>query len=424
MKFGVLSFLVPPSASGATMLLYHLLRGFRGEDYCLISERDYSVPSPGHDFTEMLPTNYHCLPADTVIRRGGRFSLPQRLGYLYIPLGIISRARRIAAILRQERCEALVACTGGWDCLNMPAGYLACRMLGIPYYAYVFDYYSKQWEGPTYWGHGRYVGLARWLESRLLKGAAGVIVLNEFLRDELRSRHGVEPAVIHVPCDLSRYAMAYHEKQMGEGGEVKIVYTGDIYDAHFDAFANLLEAIRLTGRDDVRLHAYTIRSAEYLRENGVSGPPLMLHPHAPNGAMPGIQRDADVLFLALAFHPPYPEGNKTAAPAKTGEYLASGRPILLHAPRDSFPAWYFRQHGCGLVVDEDDPAALARGLEQLLTDESLRRRLVANALERARADFGDETVREKFARLLSLDAGRARRGVEASSERAGAGGKS
>src|SRR5207248_614324 len=146
----------------------------------------------------------------------------------------------------------------------------------------------KQWEGPTYWGHGSYVGLARRLEAILLKGAAGVVVPNEFLRDALRDRYGVEATIIHVPCDLSRYELAYHEKQIGEGGEVKIVYTGDIYDAHFDAFANLLEAIRLTGRDDVKLHAYTIRSAKYLRENGVSGEALVLHPHAPNGAMPGI----------------------------------------------------------------------------------------------------------------------------------------
>jgi glycosyltransferase involved in cell wall biosynthesis len=403
-----------------TIALYHMLRGFGGEDYFLISQQDYSRPSPGHDYTELLPASYHTLPADTIIHRGGQFRLPQRLGHAYIPLGIISRARRVARILRRERAEALVACTGGWDCLNMPAGYLAARMVGIPYYAYIFDYYSKQWEGPNHWGNGGdYVRLARRLESILLKGAAGVIVPNEFLGDALRERYGVEPTVIHNPCDLSRYELAYQERQTCAGGEVKIVYTGDIYDAHFDAFANLMEAIRLLGRPRVKLHAYTIRPAEYLREHGVDGP-IVLHPHAPNDSMPEVQSDADVLFLALAFHPPYPEGNKTAAPGKTGEYLASGRPVLVHAPRDSFAAWYFRTHDCGLVVDEDDPAALARGLERLLTDEALRRRLVANALGRASADFGVDAVREKFARLLRFKADDA----AASPEQAGVVGKS
>lgn len=400
MKFAILSFLVPPSASGMTMVLYQLLKGFSGKDYCLISQQDYSSPSPDHNYTELLPTSYHTLPVDTVIYRGGRFRLPQRLGYAYIPLGIIARARRIARILRRERVGALVACTGGWDCLNMPAGYLAARMVGIPYYAYIFDYYSKQWEGPTHWGDGDYVRLARRLESSLLKGAAGVIAPNEFLRDALRERYGVESAVIHNPCDLSRYEMTYQERRTREGDEKKIVYTGDIYEAHFDAFANLMEAIRLMGRPDVKLHAYTIRPIEYLREHGIDGP-IVLHPHAPNDSMPEVQSDADILFLALAFHPPYPEVTKTAAPGKTGEYLASGRPILIHAPRDSFAAWYFRTHECGLVVDEDDPSALARGIEQLLMDETLQRRLVANALTRARADFGVEAVRAKFRNLLN-----------------------
>src|SRR5947209_17739116 len=128
-----------------------------------------------------------------------------------------------------------------------------------------------------------------------------------------------------------------------------------------------MEAVRLTGRGDVRLHAYTIRTGKFLRENGVAGP-LVLHPHVANGEMPGVQRDADVLFLALGFRTPYPEINITAAPGKVGEYLASGRPVLVHAPRGSFVSWYFREHECGLVVDEDDPRALARGLVKLLGD--------------------------------------------------------
>jgi len=398
MKFAVLSSLVPPSASGMTVALYHLLKGFSGDEYCLISQQDYDEQTPGHSYMEKLPVKYYCLPVEKIMWRGGGYRLPQRLGYVYIPLTIMVRARRIAEILRRESASALVVGTGGWDCLNMPAGYLACRMTGIPYYAYIFDYYSKQWEGPNYWGHGDYVGLARRMESALLKGAAGIIAPNEFLRDALRQDYGVEATVIHNPCDLSMYELRPSERAR-EDGEVKIIYTGDIYDAHFDAFVNLMSAIERLRRDDIKLHAYTIRTHEYLREHGISGP-VVLHPHAANDLMPEVQREADVLFLALAFHPPYPEAIRTAAPGKMGEYLASGTPILLHAPPDSFVSWYFRRHECGLVVDEDDAGALARGLEELLQNEELRRRLVANALVRAREDFSVVAVQRKFRELI------------------------
>ncbi len=398
MKFAVLSAVVPPSASGVAIMLYHLLREYRGDEYCLISDHDYSPQPSVQSYTKRLPGTYYSLPEDTVISLGSKFYLPQRLGYVYISVGILSRARKIAAILRREKSEALVACSGGWDCLNMPAGYLAARMLRIPYYAYIFDYYAKQWEGANHWGNGAYSRVGRKLESMCLNGAAGVIVPNEFLATALKDQYQLEPLIIHNPCDLSRYDLTFHQSD-SDDGERRVVYTGDIYDAHFDAVANLMDAIKLTGRTDLKLHAYTIRPLSYLKANGVEGP-IVLHPHIANEAMPEVQRQADVLFLPLAFKSPYPEGNKTAAPGKIGEYLASGRPVLVHAPADSFTAWYFRTHDCGLVIDEDDPAALANGLELLLTDESLQRRLVTNALARARIDFDVNAMRDRFQRLL------------------------
>jgi glycosyltransferase involved in cell wall biosynthesis len=399
MKFGVLSFIVPPSASGVTMVLYHLLSGFRAGDYCLISEVDYRDQPVDQSYTDFLPAPYHTVAQDSILRLGQRFNLAQRLAFVFIPLGIILRSLRIAKVLRSEHCQALLACTGGWDCLNMPAGYLACRMLRIPFYFYVFDYYSKQWEGPTYWGNGGYAGFGRWLEKVLVKGAAGVIVPNEFLRDALKKQFRVEPTVLHNSCDLSQYSLAPETPEPHNG--IKIIYTGDIYEAHFDAFNNLLKAIE--NLDTVTLHAYSIRSREYLEAHGLKGR-VVFHPHVPNAEISKIHQQADVLFLALAFHSPYPDAIRTAAPGKIGEYLASGRPILVHAPRDSFVAWYFRQHECGLVVDEENPAELTTALEKLLSDEQLRNRLVANALSRAIEDFDLHKMRETLARTIQGDA--------------------
>jgi glycosyltransferase involved in cell wall biosynthesis len=121
-------------------------------------------------------------------------------------------------------------------------------------------------------------------------------------------------------------------------------------------------------------------------------------------AMPAIQQEADLLFLPLAFNSPYPEIVRTAAPGKMGEYLAARRPILVQAPSDSFIAWYFRHHECGLVVDEDDPARLAQALTLILTDAGLRERLSERAWERAKVDFDLNKARAQFAALIGLGA--------------------
>jgi glycosyltransferase involved in cell wall biosynthesis len=119
--------------------------------------------------------------------------------------------------------------------------------------------------------------------------------------------------------------------------------------------------------------------------------------------MPALQQRADVLFLPLALQSDYPELVRTAAPGKMAEYLAAGRPILVHAPPDSFLASYFRDHQCGIVVDRDDPAALAAALESILSDSALRARLRARAWQRAEADFDLGNARRQFAQAIGLD---------------------
>ena len=87
-------------------------------------------------------------------------------------------------------------------------------------------------------------------------------------------------------------------------------------------------------------------------------------------------------------------------PGKIGENLASGRPILVHAPRDSFIAWYFRNYECGVVVDENDPRQLADAINSILTDPMLSQRISARARERARVDFDHLKERKRFFEVL------------------------
>jgi len=185
------------------------------------------------------------------------------------------------------------------------------------------------------------------------------------------------------------------------GNGIKIVYTGGLGRVHFDAFRNLLAAIELLGRTEVKLHLFIPQSKDATEKEGIQGR-VVYHPHQPLSEMPAIQQGADILFLPLTFDSSYQDIVRTAAPGKMGEYLAARRPILVHAPPDSFIAWYFQHYECGLVVDQNDPARLAEGLERMLTDAALCERLVARAWERAEADFALPSARKQFAKLLGL----------------------
>jgi glycosyltransferase involved in cell wall biosynthesis len=395
MKFALVSNPLPPSSSGQAMMIYQLLKDVDPRHYCLISPQspDTNQASPS---ANTLPGRRYQLSTTFEMKRGYRFGLGLVREMVNITLGTLMRARQIARIVRREKCQAVVSCSSGSDLLDMPAGYLASRLAAVPFYAYLFDTYSHMWL-PT-----QTPRIGQLLEPYLLKRAAGVVATNELLQELLASRYGIESVVIHNPCDLSQYQSGPDEFRENNEGEISIVYTGAIYEAHYDTFRNLIAAIESLRKPGLKLHLYTSFLPEALAAQGICGP-VVYHDHLPFSAMPQVQKSADMLFLPLAFHSPYPELIKVSSPSKVGEFLATRRPILVHAPAGSFLSSYFRREGCGLVVDEEDPAKLADAIELILSDRDLQQRLSARAWERAQADFDLPSAQARFSELLGLN---------------------
>lgn len=382
------------------MVIYRLLKEMDAKNYCLISSSG-SANGNQNGYSGKLPADTFHLRPLSLFRRGGRFGFTKLRNLINIPLGLFQRTKQIAEIVRRERCEAIVACTGGPDLLDLPAGYFASRWTGVKFYPYIFDYYSYQWAGSNSWGRYESQFFPDKLEKLTLRGATEIIVPNEFLRDDLKRRHHVDSTIIRNPCDLSDYGLPTPHETIPKRGDFRIVYTGAVYEAHYDAFRNLIAALNLLNRPDVKLHLYTEQSRDALGSQGIKGP-VVFHEHQALSAMPAIQQQADLLFLPLAFDSPYPEIVKTSAPGKTGEYLAAGTPVLVHAPADSFLIWYFREHGCGMVVEQRDPQQLAVAIARLLDEPELRNKLSQRARAQAEADFSIATAQAAFNRLMSL----------------------
>jgi glycosyltransferase involved in cell wall biosynthesis len=393
-RFALVSNILPPGDSSHAAVIHRLLRDLDARHYCLISSGSAggSSTDPGR-----LAGTRHDLPPVPRLTRGYRMGLRLWRERLNFGVGVIARARAIARILRQEKCDAVVVCTGGHEILDFPAAFLASRLTGTRFYAYLLDQYGHMVAHVL----GKHI-FAR-LEPMLLKRATAIIAPNECLRDELRRRYHVEALVIHNPCDLAEYD-GPAKAETPRGDETRIVYTGSVGPLQFEPFRNVLAAMARLDRRNIRLHLYTAQSPARLESEGIRGP-VVIHPPQSLSAMPAIQQGADVLFLPLALHSDYPDIVRTAAPGKIGEYLAACRPILVHAPPDSFLASYFRDHRCGLVVDRGDPAELAAALESLLSDPDLRSRLRARAWERAAADFNLVDAQRRFAQAIGLPPG-------------------
>ncbi len=395
-KFALLSHVLPPFASGQSIVIDRLLRGLPPDRYCLLTRGECPPPGPEGDGSGGLPGRSHRLAPAAPIP-GERFLRPETLREAAkAAVRIVRRAREVARILRRERCALLVACTG--DLYDLPAACLAGRWARVPVVPYMFDDYAFQWTGPLR-------AISRKLEPAVVRRARGIVVPNEFMRREYERRYGVSAAVIRNPCPLPDLAAIDRAAPAFDPGEAGVVFAGAVYHANHDAFRNLLEAIRRVADPRVRLHLFTARPQELLAEAGIAGPEVVRHGTIPAADVPGVLRRAGILFLPLSFDGPIPEVIRTSAPGKTAEYLSVGRPILVHAPADSFVSWYFRENACGLVVDRNDPEALAAAIARLLSEPDLGADLGARARKCAERDFDVEKIRGQFAELLASLAG-------------------
>jgi len=399
-RTGIVSHVFPPSPSGQAAVLGRLLGGIEPDRYVLLSRERRDGAGAGDTADTTLPGRRYLLPSPSPA------SPPWRLAGSFLRfvrdtfVGIRERAERIEEILRKEGCDLLVACSG--DLLDLPAAGMAAGRMGIPFVPYLFDDYLHQWTGPARSASVR-------LEPRVMRNARGVIVPNEFLREEYARRYGVSGLVVRNPCPLPDLDAIDRVPSPFPGGGIDIVYAGAVYHANADAVRNLVSAVRGLGRDDVRIRLYTAQTPEEIERYGILGPMVVHHPHIPHREVPSVLRHASILFLPLGFDTPIPEVIRTSAPGKTGEYLSVGRPVLVHAPEDSFVGWYFRENRCGLVVDRNDPDLLSSSIGGLLADEGLRSELGSRGRAAAERDFDLEAVRPRFREALSAFAEEGRR---------------
>jgi len=82
-----------------------------------------------------------------------------------------------------------------------------------------------------------------------------------------------------------------------------------------------------------------------------------------------------------------------------GEYLASGRPILVHAPAESFIAEYCNKYNCGYVVDEKDPQLLVNTICEIILNPNKREIVSKNAIMRAQEDFSYDRFNQELLKI-------------------------
>lgn len=399
----VLSYCFPPISVGPSFLLDRLLSQFDlGETVVFAGEPDRFHAQDDKPPASEVTIRRRDVPAwwpedDRAVTVGRRsFSLRVRsIGNVLVGLRVAVEAVRA---LRSDSARALLIVYPKQHFLL--AGVLASVVSRRPLLIYFFDAYVGGGVRNT-----RAAQAIEWVAFRRAHTLFGMSDAHcQQLRERLAHAHVDGVRVIELP---HTYAPNKSLAQMTLKGQPSIVFTGAVYDAQADAIRRLIAALARPALADLNPHLHIVSQHDEtsLASFGVTpSPNVSIHTGTIEESL-AAQRSADILFLPMAFDA-RPVTRQTASPSKMPEYLASRRPILVHAPADSYVARYAAQHGFAEVVDRPDADALAVAIRRLATDSAHGRALI----DAATATFERHhvaTVANTFATALAEAVGSA-----------------
>jgi hypothetical protein len=257
------------------------------------------------------------------------------------------------------------------------AGAVAARAARLPHVIMVFDL----WEENAYSDVQRAV--ARRLEGPIFRSAAKVVGYCEEIVDYLDTKHGADATFIRTPGPPPP-----------RDGSAELLMAGAIYWVQEESVKRVLRvAPRVPG-----LRTVMIADAAQLALAGVHADAVEA-PMDPHAYRKRIER-ADILCLGLSFETAHQQVVLTGTPARLPDFLATARPVVIHAPPDSHVARYCRREGLAEVVDVPDEAALEAALRRVLEDRDEALARAARAREHVKRVHDPAKVRERFAAVL------------------------
>lgn len=117
--------------------------------------------------------------------------------------------------------------------------------------------------------------------------------------------------------------------------------------------------------------------------------------------LPDRFSEADMLFLPYDFTPSATAFIKYSMPTKASEYMISGTPILIFAPKDTALVTYAKDYQWAKVVTKNEVAELKAAILEFVDSRETRERIASTAIKIAEQRHDSLKVKEAFRNELS-----------------------
>jgi glycosyltransferase involved in cell wall biosynthesis len=337
---------LPPIWGGSAVILHELLRhfpkgsvvGVHGSVHPTNTRLDLSLPIARYQLKYLFSDKW-----------------TDRLNRLYPDLLVPYVAQRIDALAKRYQVKRLYAHYP--SSVFTVAAYKVAKRRKLPLTLYMDILWQEH-------SKGRNQKLAAKLEHDVIAYADQRIAITKSAAEYLEQKHGF--AFQCIPHTIDATLLPDGPRPAPEGAPT-IHFAGSIYPPMNQDSVERMVLATQQAKSKPRVDLCTPATLE-----GPLDQPNVSKRFLKRDELIAAQRSATILYLPMAFESDKPMMVKSNFPTKAIEYYCSGRPILVHAPADSYLATIARKHNWAYVVDEPDVSALAEGIDQLIGDHALQ----------------------------------------------------
>lgn len=236
-------------------------------------------------------------------------------------------------------------------------------------------------------------------EFKILFDKASLLMgISDYMGQEYKRRYGKDFLTFHNPINIDFWER-YQRNNYEIYNTPKILYAGRMglgIDQSLELIARAIEKVNV----DLNISAkFILQTPE--KPNWVNKyKDVEYRNFVPYEDLPKVFSEADFLILPYDFSLKSISYIKYSMPTKAPEYMASGTPIIIFAPKDTAVVQYAQMHSWASVVTNENIIKLINTLKKLILNPSLRQEIATSAKSIAETRHDARVVSMDFQRAL------------------------
>lgn len=202
----------------------------------------------------------------------------------------------------------------------------------------------------------------------------------------------------HNPIDVDFWGK-HQRKDYNLSTEPTILYAGRIglgIESSLEPFAKAVEKVNAEMKLAINFILQTPEEPTWIKNYS-----FVKHKKYGNySELPQTFSTADFLLLPFDFAPKAINFIKYSMPTKAPEYMMSGTPIILFAPKETAIAKYFKFHNCAAIITENKVNVIAKEIRHIIKDKIFRQQVAEKAKIIARAEHDSINVTSNFEKII------------------------